>query len=93
MRGTANPRGRKGEFARAGFCQCDELLKIGNRENLRVDDQRVGQLRHDADRNELRRIKVEFGIEVLANDERSRRGGEERVAVGICSCYKCCAKI
>jgi hypothetical protein len=47
---------------------------------VRIDEQRVGNLRHDDDRREGVRIESELWIEALVDDERRRRG-QQSVAI------------
>src|SRR5215216_1841140 len=46
-----------------------------------MGDQHVGQMRQYRDRDKRRRVETEFRIEALADDQRSLRGGEQRVTV------------
>ena len=82
MRARAEPRRAVVELARIGLGVGDELRKRRDR-HLGMHHQDVGQLRHDGDRHELRRIEGEVRHEARADDERPLRRGEQGVAVGL----------
>ena len=70
------------QLAGIGLRLLDQLLDAGDAE-LVADADHVGRGGEDRDRLELRRIEVEFGIEILVHRERRRRRGHERVAIGL----------
>src|SRR5258705_3456342 len=71
-----------GNLLRILFQVFDEFGYARRLEFRRVDDQRVRHMGHHDNRLELLRIKSEFRVEILVDDQRWRGRRKQRVTIG-----------